>query len=111
MTGRLVSINSDLDNMSWSGAEERRIMEDKKDKLMEQLEDTKELWQNIEKRTGIVISHVEHYIGNSESQLLEDMLRKKVKLMVEKRELEEKIETGEKQLGAMKVIETFEVIV
>ena len=31
--------------------------------------------------------------------------------MVSKKELEEKIELGEKQLGAMKVIETFEVIV
>ena len=111
MTGRLVSINTDLDKMSWSGLEERRLMESKRDKLLDQLEDTKELWANIERRSVAVLSHVEHYVGDSEGNLLEDMLRRKVRLMVEKKELEEKIETGERQLGAMKVIETFEVIV
>ena len=54
---------------------------------------------------------VEHYIGNNEGTALVGMLKNKVKLMVEKKELEEKIEIGEKRLGAMKVIESFEVIV
>ena len=106
-----MTINTDLDNLAWSSREERITMEQKRDKLMEQLEETKLLWSNIDRRTGTVVSQVEHYIGNMEAESLETMLRVKVKLMVEKKELEEKIELGEKQLGAMKVIETFEVIV
>ena len=111
VTGRLVTINQDLDNLAWSGLEERMAMEQKKDKLLEQLEETKELWGNIERRTAVVTSHVEHYVGEGEGGALATRLRAKVRLMVEKRELEEKIDTGEKQLGAMKIIETFEVIV
>ena len=54
---------------------------------------------------------VDHYAGKGEGAALSGWLRTKVQLMVSKKELEEKIELGEKQLGAMKVIETFEVIV
>ena len=111
VTGRLVTITQDLDNLAWSGLEERMAMEQKKDKLLEQLEETKELWGNIERRRAVVTSHVEHYVGEGEGGALATRLRAKVRLMVEKRELEEKIDTGEKQLGAMKIIETFEVIV
>ena len=111
VTGRLATINQDLDNLAWSSLEERMAMEQKKEKLLEQLEETKQLWGNIERRTGVVTSHVEHYVGEGEGAVLATRLRAKVRLMVEKRELEEKIDTGEKQLGAMKVIETFEVIV
>ena len=111
VTGRLVTINQDLDNLAWSSLEERMAMEQKKDKLLEQLEETKQLWGNIERRTGVVTNHVDHYVGEGEGGALATRLRAKVRLMVEKRELEEKIDTGEKQLGAMKVIETFEVIV
>ena len=111
VTGRLVTINNDLDSLSWSGMEERMMMEQKRDKLLEQLEETKELWGNIDRRASTVISQVEHYMGYNEGTGLAGMLRMKVRLMVEKKELEEKIDIGEKQLGAMKVIETFEVIV
>ena len=131
VTGRLVAINQELDSLAWDGLEERRLMEAKRAKLLDQLGETKLLWANIERRSDTVVSQVkkylplsknifdvpkkylqvDHYAGKGEGAALSGWLRTKVQLMVSKKELEEKIELGEKQLGAMKVIETFEVIV
>ena len=74
--------------------------------------DIMEKWHMKRRMHGDVsYADVEHYVGEGEGGALATRLRAKVRLMVEKRELEEKIDTGEKQLGAMKIIETFEVIV
>ena len=51
--------------------------------------------------------NVEHFLDTEEGQRYSDMIQRKIKTMVEKRELEEKIENTEKQLGSL----AFEIIV
>ena len=58
VTGRLVAINQDLDSLAWDGLEERRLMEAKRAKLLDQLGETKLLWANIERRSDTVVSQV-----------------------------------------------------
>ena len=58
VTGRLVAINQELDSLAWDGLEERRLMEAKRAKLLDQLGETKLLWANIERRSDTVVSQV-----------------------------------------------------
>ena len=58
VTGRLVTINQELDSLAWDGLEERRLMEAKRAKLLDQLGETKLLWANIERRSDTVVSQV-----------------------------------------------------
>ena len=62
VTGRLVAINQDLDSLAWDGLEERRLMEAKRAKLLDQLGETKLLWANIERRSDTVVSQVKKYL-------------------------------------------------
>ena len=60
VTGRLVAINQELDSLAWDGLEERRLMEAKRAKLLDQLGETKLLWANIERRSDTVVSQVKN---------------------------------------------------
>ena len=111
VTGRLININNDLKSLSWTCIQERDLLEQKKGKLMDQLEETKALWKNVDRRTSTVLRNIEHYLDKGEGRRFSEMIQRNIKNMVEERDLEEKIRISEKQLGAMKVMETFEVIV
>ena len=51
--------------------------------------------------------HIEDLLNKEEGQRYNDMMQRKIQNMVEKRDLEEKIEIAEKQLEAL----SFEIIV
>ena len=67
VTGRLVTINQELDSLAWDGLEERRLMEAKRAKLLDQLGETKLLWANIERRSDTVVSQVKKYLPLSKN--------------------------------------------
>ena len=50
LTGRLVKVTNTLENIEWNGVEERDELDRKQKKLTEQLEESKLLWNSINKR-------------------------------------------------------------
>ena len=104
LTGRLVKIVNALDNMEWNGVDERDDLERKRDKLADQLEEAKLLWYSIDKRTGVVAGYIEQYLTRQEGIMFKRMLKRKVRLMLEVKEMQEKIGLGEKQLKAIQLL-------
>lgn len=80
-------------------------MENKRDKLLEQLEEAKNLKKDIDRR-GMNLSIVlEKSLTSDEYADYEYFINMKAKLIVDSREIADKIKLGEEQLNALK--ETF----
>ena len=92
LSGRLARTENTLNNCDWNGIEERDDLERKKEKLQEQLDEAKLLWESIDRRTESIAGSVEEFLGREESMRYKWNIRKKVKLMLEGKEIEEMIE-------------------
>jgi protein Shroom len=80
-------------------------LENKRDKLLEQLEEAKSLKKDIDRR-GLNLSKVlEKSLTADEYADYEYFINMKAKLIVDSREIADKIKLGEEQLNALK--ETF----
>ena len=73
----------------------------KRDKLQEQLNEAKILQENIQKRSTVVSTFLKKYLNASEFQDFETFLRRTSNLIMENRELGDKISLGEDQLRAL----------
>ena len=73
----------------------------KRDKLQEQLNEAKLLQENIKKRSGVVSSFLQKYFSPSEFQDFEQFLERKSKLIMESRELSDKIALSEEQMRVL----------
>jgi hypothetical protein len=104
LTGRLVKVANALDTMAWNGVDERFDLEQKRDKLSDQMDEAKLLWNSIDKRTGIVAGHIEQYLSKQEGVKYLRMIKRKVKLMLEMKEIQEKLELCGKQMNAIKML-------
>jgi protein Shroom len=83
----------------------QKILENKRDKLLEQLEEAKSLKKDIDRR-GLNLSKVlEKSLTADEYADYEYFINMKAKLIVDSREIADKIKLGEEQLNALK--ETF----
>jgi hypothetical protein len=58
----------------------------------------------MDKRTGMVAGYIEQYLTRQEGIRFRRMIKKKVRSMLEKREIHEKIELGKKQLKAIELL-------
>ena len=104
LTGRLVKVVNALDTMAWNGVDERFDLEQKRDKLSDQLKEAKLLWNTMDKRTGMVAGHIEQYLSKQEGVKFQRMIKRKVKLMLEMKEIQEKLELCGKQIYALKLL-------
>ena len=104
LTGRLVKITNTLENVEWNGVEEREELDKKKRKLTEQLAEAKVLWNSINKRGALVTGSIEQYLSMQEGIQFRRMIKQKVRLMMEMKEIQEKIEISGKQLKAMELL-------
>lgn len=78
------------------------MLEGKRDKLLEQLEEAKRLKENIDRRSRQVANLLSKYLSQDEFDDYTHFVTMKAKLVVDQRELEDKIKLGEEQLAALK---------
>lgn len=69
--------------------------------LIQQHEDARELKENLDRREGIVFDILASYLGPESLADYEHFVRMKSALIIEQRELEDKIHLGEEQLKCL----------
>lgn len=77
-------------------------MESKRDKLMDQLEEAKILKNNIDKRSVNMSVILAKYLNEEEFADYQHFINMKAKLIVDGREIQDKVKLGEEQLAALK---------
>lgn len=82
------------------------MLDEKKSKLTCQLEEAKELKDNIDRRGETVSNILLNYLSADEYADYDHFIAMKAKLLIDAREIADKIQLGEEQLRALK--ENFE---
>lgn len=80
----------------------QRVLESKRDKLREQLEEAKKLKESIDKRSVSVAGILNQYFNSEEFADYDHFINMKAKLIMDAKEIAEKIKLGEEQLLALK---------
>ncbi|XP_060519669.1 protein Shroom isoform X2 [Cylas formicarius] len=101
LSGRLARAENALMGMS-DDHPERRILESKRDKLQDQLEEAKKLKECIDKRSVSVSNILYKYLTSEEYADYDHFINMKAKLIMDSKEINDKIKLGEEQLGALK---------
>nr|CAG4638686.1 EOG090X0BVS [Cyclestheria hislopi] len=83
-------------------AQEKMVLEGKRDKLIEQLEEAKRLKENIDRRSRQVSNLLTKYLSEDEFTDYTHFVTMKAKLVMDQREIDDKIKLGEEQLAALK---------
>ena len=78
------------------------VLEGKRDKLLEQLEEAKRLKENIDRRSRQVSGLLSKYLTEEEFADYSHFVTMKAKLVIDQRELDEKIKLGDEQLVALR---------
>ncbi|XP_023248339.1 protein Shroom [Copidosoma floridanum] len=101
LSGRLARAENALYGMPADHAE-RKVLEAKRDKLIDQLEEAKILKSNIDRRSINVSNILAKYLNDEEFADYQHFINMKAKLIVESREIQDKVKLGEEQLAALK---------
>ncbi|KZC04893.1 Protein Shroom [Dufourea novaeangliae] len=101
LSGRLARAENALHGMPADHAE-RKILESKRDKLIDQLEEAKILKSNIDKRSVNVSTILSKYLNEEEFVDYQHFINMKAKLIVDSREIQDKVKLGEEQLAALR---------
>ncbi|XP_069684849.1 protein Shroom isoform X2 [Periplaneta americana] len=101
LSGRLARAENALMGLPHHHAE-RKILESKRDKLKEQLEEAKKLKENIDRRSVCVSNILYKYFSAEEYADYDHFINMKAKLIMDSREIADKIKLGEEQLAALK---------
>lgn len=80
----------------------QKILESKRDKLIDQLEEAKILKANIDRRSVNVSAIIAKYLTDDEYTDYQHFINMKAKLIVDGREIQDKVKLGEEQLAALK---------
>ncbi|KAJ8687915.1 hypothetical protein QAD02_023710 [Eretmocerus hayati] len=101
LSGRLARLENALYGMP-NDHTDRKMLESKRDKLVEQLEEAKILKSNIDRRSVNVSAILSKYLTDDEFADYQHFINMKAKLIVEGREIQDKVKLGEEQLAALK---------
>ncbi|CAD7077697.1 unnamed protein product [Hermetia illucens] len=101
LSGRLARVENTLHNNIENSAE-KKILEVKRDRLAEQLEEAKRLKEDIDRRGTIVSKILEKNLAADENADYDYFINMKAKLIVDSREIADKIKVSEEQLKALK---------
>lgn len=101
LSGRLARAENALMGMS-DDDPERRILEAKRDKLLDQLEEAKKLKESIDRRSVNVSNILYKYLNSEEYADYDHFINMKAKLLMDSKEISDKIKLGEEQLLALK---------
>lgn len=80
----------------------QKILESKREKLMNQLEEAKVLKSNIDKRSLSISGILYKYLSDEEFADYQHFINMKAKLIVDAREIQDKVKLGEEQLTALR---------
>lgn len=80
----------------------QRILETKRDKLKDQLEEAKKLKECIDRRSISVSNILYKYLNSEEYADYDHFINMKAKLIMDSKEISDKIKLGEEQLMALK---------
>lgn len=80
----------------------QKILESKRDKLREQLEEAKKLKESIDRRSVNVSNILYKYFNSEEYADYDHFINMKAKLIMDSREIADKIKLGEEQLAALR---------
>ncbi|XP_071419955.1 protein Shroom2 isoform X1 [Pithys albifrons albifrons] len=102
LSGRLARVENALNNLDDNTSpEERRTLVDKQKLLTQQHEDAKELKENLDRRERVVLDILANYLSEENLADYEHFVKMKSALIIEQRELEDKIKLGEEQLKCL----------
>lgn len=80
----------------------QKTLEGKRDKLQAQLEEAKELKRNIDRRSDSMSAMLYKYLTAEEYADYDHFINMKAKLLIDSREIADKIQLGEEQLAALR---------
>ncbi|CAN8006380.1 unnamed protein product, partial [Ixodes hexagonus] len=104
LSGRLARVHNALAGLPADDAsQERRALEAKRDKLTSQHEEARRLKESIDKRSRQVALFLRRYLSPQEYADYGHFVRMKSKLLVDAREIDDKIRLGEEQLAALRM--------
>ncbi|XP_037506343.1 protein Shroom3 [Rhipicephalus sanguineus] len=105
LSGRLARVHNALAGLAGADeptAQERRALESKRDKLSSQHEEARRLKESIDRRSRQVAQFLRKYLTPQEYADYDHFVRMKSKLLVDAREIDDKIRLGEEQLAALR---------
>ncbi|XP_048396663.1 protein Shroom2 isoform X3 [Stegostoma tigrinum] len=102
LSGRLARVENALNTLDKDASpDERKTLTQKQRLLTRQHEDAKELKENLDRREGVVFDILSSYLTDEVLQDYEHFVKMKSALIIEQRELEDKIKLGEEQLKCL----------
>ncbi|XP_051898958.1 protein Shroom3 isoform X2 [Pristis pectinata] len=102
LSGRLARVENVLKTLDENAnAEERNLLNEKRRLLTSQHEDAKELKENLDRRAGVVLDILENYLTAEQLEDYQHFVKMKAALLMEQRELDDKIKLGEEQLKCL----------
>ncbi|GCC38355.1 hypothetical protein chiPu_0016869 [Chiloscyllium punctatum] len=102
LSGRLARVENALNTLDEEASpDERKTLTQKQKLLTRQHEDAKELKENLDRREGVVFDILSSYLTDELLQDYEHFVKMKSALIIEQRELEDKIKLGEEQLKCL----------
>ncbi|KAL3275059.1 hypothetical protein HHI36_019831 [Cryptolaemus montrouzieri] len=101
LSGRLARAENALVGMA-EDHPEKRTLEAKRDKLLSQLEEAKSLKESIDRRSISVSNILTQYLDSEEYADYDHFINMKAKLIMDSKEIADKIKLGEEQLSALK---------
>ncbi|KAG8448067.1 hypothetical protein GDO86_015241 [Hymenochirus boettgeri] len=103
LSGRLARVESALSSEDPEPSiDEKMNLMEKKKQLSDQLEDAKELRAHVARREQMVLETVSRYLNEEQLQDYHHYVKMTSALIVEQRELEDKIRLGEEQLRCLR---------
>ncbi|XP_030702510.1 protein Shroom4 isoform X3 [Globicephala melas] len=102
LSGRLARVENALNSIDSEANQEKLVLIEKKQQLTGQLADAKELKEHMERREKLVFGMVSRYLPQDQLQDYQHFVKMKSALIIEQRELEEKIKLGEEQLKCLR---------
>ncbi|XP_016074010.1 PREDICTED: protein Shroom4 isoform X2 [Miniopterus natalensis] len=102
LSGRLARVENALNSIDSEADQEKLVLIEKKQQLTGQLADAKELKEHVDRREKLVFGMVSRYLPQDQLQDYQHFVKMKSALIIEQRELEEKIKLGEEQLKCLR---------
>lgn len=102
LSGRLARTENALNSMPNTSNREKELLEDKKAKLEDQLNEAKRLKESIDLRSVTVSRFLHKYLPDETYEDYEHFVKMKAKLIMDSREISDKIKLGEEQIQALK---------
>ncbi|XP_053673728.1 uncharacterized protein LOC128723988 [Anopheles nili] len=101
LSGRLARTDNALHTID-ANDPDKKILEAKRERLLEQLEEAKQLKDDIDRRGATIARILEQTLTIEEYADYDYFINMKAKLIVDSREIADKIKLGEEQLAALK---------